>query len=93
MLNFNFLEKGLGIVSPPRFCITFLENCFPYYVLLTDHNIFSDCHSFLRYWAKYVLQLFVSQVVTYKCSNQPLLSNQAIFLHDQKAKTKIYLPF
>ena len=28
MLNFDFLEKGLEIVSPPRFVYDFLRNMF-----------------------------------------------------------------
>ena len=28
MLNFDFLEKGLGIVSPPYFMCNFLRNIF-----------------------------------------------------------------
>ena len=36
MLNFDLLEKGLGIVPPPCFCMIFLEKCFSCYILLTD---------------------------------------------------------
>ena len=32
MLNFEFLEKGLGIVSPPNFAYNFSRNMF----LLTE---------------------------------------------------------
>ena len=62
MLNFDFLEKGLGIFSPPHFII-FQEKGFSCYILLTGHIFLSDCLYFLKYWAICVLQLFVSQVV------------------------------
>ena len=28
MINFDFLKKSLGIVSPPQFCMIFQEKCF-----------------------------------------------------------------
>ena len=49
MLNFDFLEKGLEIVSPPQCVYDFS---------------FSDYLYVLRYWAICVLQLFTPQVVT-----------------------------
>ena len=64
MLNFNFSEKGLGLVSPPHFVYDFSRKMFPCYVLLTDQISLSDCLYFLRYWAICVLQLFVNQAVT-----------------------------
>ena len=60
MLNFVFLEKRPGIVSPPHFCMIFQEKCFSSYALLTDQVSYPDCLHFLRYWAIYVLQLFVN---------------------------------
>ena len=37
MLNFNFLGKGLGIVSPPRFVYDFSKKkCFSCFLLLND---------------------------------------------------------
>ena len=38
------------------------EKIFSYYVLLTDQLSLSDCLYLLTYWAKYALQLFVSQL-------------------------------
>ena len=64
MLNFNFSEKGLGLVSPPRFVYDFQEKCFLCYILLTDQISFSDCLYLSRYWAICELQLFVNQAVT-----------------------------
>ena len=36
MLNFDFLEIDLGIVSPPHFVYVFQEKCFSCSILLTD---------------------------------------------------------
>ena len=58
MLNFDLLEKSLGIVSPPHFAYYFL-----YHILLTDQISFSDCLYFLRYRTVCALQLLVSQIV------------------------------
>ena len=63
MLNFNFSEKGLGLVSPPHF-VDDQEKCFSSDILLTDQISLSDCLHFSRYWAICVLQLFVNQAVT-----------------------------
>ena len=41
MLNFDFLEKGLGKVSHPNFVI-FQEKCFSCYLLLTDEVAFTS---------------------------------------------------
>ena len=48
MLNFDFSEKGVGLVSPPYFAYDFS---------------LPDCLYFSRYWAICVLQLFVNQAV------------------------------
>ena len=39
MLNFDFLEKGLGIVFPKHFVYDFQEKCFSCYIRLTDQNL------------------------------------------------------
>ena len=62
MFNFDFLEKGLGIVFPPHFEYDFKKNVS--HVILTDQTSLSDSLYFLRYLAICVLQLFVAQVVT-----------------------------
>ena len=64
MLSFNFSEKGLGLVSPPHFVYDFSRKCFSCYSLLTDQISLSDCLYFSRYWAIYVLQLFVNHPLT-----------------------------
>ena len=64
MLNFDFLDKGLGIVSPAHFVYDFEQKCSLCYILLTDQISLPGCLYFVRYWAICVLQLFVNQVVT-----------------------------
>ena len=64
MLNFDFLEKGLEIVSPPHFLYdipTSHKNVS--HAILTDQISLSDCLYFLSYWAICVLQIFLNQVV------------------------------
>ena len=63
MLNFDFLDKGLGIVSPAHFVYDFSTKCSSCYILLSDQISLPGCLYFLKYWAIYVLQLFVNQVV------------------------------
>ena len=63
MLNFDFLEKGMEVVTPPHFvCNVSKKKCYLCYNLLTDQILLSDFIYFLRYWAMCVLQLFVSLV-------------------------------
>ena len=65
MLNFDFLEKGLGIVSAPHFVYVFLRKMFlMLHSLLTDQILLSDCLYFLRSWVICVRQLSVNQAVT-----------------------------
>ena len=47
MLNFNFSEKGQGLVSPPDFVYDFSRKVF----LLTDQISLTDCLYFSKYWA------------------------------------------
>ena len=64
MLNFNFSEKGLGLVSRTNIVYDFPEKNFSCYILLTDQISLFDCLYFWRYWVIYVLELFVNQTVT-----------------------------
>ena len=66
MLNFDFLDKGLGIVSPAHFVYDFWTKMFLmlYYILLTTQISLPGFLYFLGYWAICVLQLFVIHVVT-----------------------------
>ena len=59
MLNFDFLDKDLRIVSPANFVYGFSTKMF---LMLTDQISLPGCLYFLRYWAIYVLQLFVNQL-------------------------------
>ena len=63
MLNFNFSEKDLGLVSPPHFVYDIQQKCFSCYIILTDQISLSDWLYFSRYWAKCKLQLFVNHAV------------------------------
>ena len=60
MLNVDFLDKGLGIVSPAHFVYDFEQKCSLCYILLT----LPGCLYFVRYWAICILQLFAEQVMT-----------------------------
>ena len=62
MLNFDFLDKGLGIISPAYFVYDFSTKVF--LMLLTDQISLPGCLCFMRYWAICVLQLFFNKVVT-----------------------------
>ena len=56
MLNFDFLEKDLVIVSPPHFVYDISrKNVSLSIFLLTDQVSLPDCLYFLRYWAICVL--------------------------------------
>ena len=63
MLNFDFLEKGLGIVYQQHFVIDFSRNMFSWYILLKEQIPLFDYLYPSKYCAIYVLQLFVSQAV------------------------------
>ena len=63
MLNFNFLDKGLRIVSPAHFVYDFQQKYSSCYILLTDQIFWPGYLCLLRYWAMFILQLFVNQVV------------------------------
>ena len=100
MLNFYFLTKGLGLVSPPHFLHYFLGK-----LLLMLHSI--NWPNFIV-WLPLLLDIsgnvcivivlssffprYVKYVNKQKKKNfwdLPKLSNQAVFLHDQKFRTKI----
>ena len=64
MLNFNFSEKGLGLVSPSHFAYDFSRKMFLMLHAINDQILLSDCLYFSKYWAMCVLQLFNNQAVT-----------------------------
>ena len=63
MHNFDFLEKGLGIVSPPDFVYDFSRKLFLMLCSIKWPFFLPDCLYFLRYLSICVLQLFSNQVV------------------------------
>ena len=63
MLNFNYPEKSLGLVSPPHF-MNDVSRYFSCYILLPDQISLSDSLYIPRYLVIWVLQLLVNQAVT-----------------------------
>ena len=55
MLNFDFLEKVLGLVPPTYFVYDFSRKKFSRYILSTDQISLSDTLYVLGYWAIRVL--------------------------------------
>ena len=88
MLNSSFLKKDLGKFFPPYFVYDFSTKVFSCYILVTDQIALPDYLYFLRYWAICALHLFVNQAAMSKILKLTYLSNQAVFIHDQKVKTK-----
>ena len=90
MLNFEFLDKGLGIVSPAHFVYDFSTKMF---LMLYSIN-WPDFIAWLpllllRYWAICVLQLFVTlgcDVMDFEI--KLIFIIKPFFLHDQKVMTK-----
>ena len=64
MLNLNFLEKGLELVSAMYFVSDLSKKCFSCYILVTDQISLSGYLYLSRYWTICKLQLFVNQTVT-----------------------------
>ena len=64
MLKFDFFEKGLGMFSPLHSVYDISRKMFlVLYILISEQISLSDCFYFLKFWAMYVLQLFVNQGV------------------------------
>ena len=89
------MSRPLELVSLPRFPHNFWKKYFCCYTLLTDEMLLSGYLYFMRYWAIYVLQLFVNQVVKSWILNLTLnfgfwiyLSNQAFFPTWTKTRDK-----
>ena len=55
VLNFDFLKKGLGLVSLEYFALDFSKKYFWSSILLTDQVPITDCFYFLRSLAIWVL--------------------------------------
>ena len=65
MLNFDFIEKELGIVFPPYFVYYFSRKMFLMLYLITDPVLLSDSLYFLRYWAIEILGNMCISIVYY----------------------------
>ena len=63
MLDIDFLDKGLGIVSLAHFVYDFSAKIFFMLYSINWPNFIAWLPSFLRYWVICVSQLFVTQVV------------------------------
>ena len=91
MLNSDFLVQCLRIVSPPHFVFDFSKNMFLMlycYILINRPNIISWFPLLLEI-AQYVYcNCLLTSLWRHKFWNQSSLSNQAVFLHDQKVTTK-----
>ena len=90
MFNFNFLEKGLGIASRAYFVFDFSRK---YFLKLCSIN----WPNFIV-WLPLLLELLVNMriaIVFFPCCDvinfEIHLSNQAVFVHDQKVNTKIQI--
>ena len=92
MLNFDFLKRGLGIVSPPYFVNDFSRKMFFKLCSISRPNFIA--------WLPLLLEILVNMCICdcllsrlwrQRFWNQPYLSNQAVFLHDQNVRTKIWI--
>ena len=86
MLNFDFLQKGLGIVSPPYFMKDVSRKIF-----LMLHSI--NWSNFID-WLPLLLETLCNMCIAVVCQLGSDVVNfekldQVIFLHDRKVKTKI----
>ena len=82
-------KRGLELASLPHFLFDFWRKTFLFFHLLVTHQIsLSGCLYFMRYWAIWLLRLFVNQVVTWQILKLALSFITLLFLHDQNVKTK-----
>ena len=90
MLNFDFVEKGLGIVSAPHFVDAFSRKMFLMLCSINWPNFIVRFPLLL----KILGNMYIAFICFLGCDiiNLTLkltyLSNHAVFLHDQRAKTK-----
>ena len=85
MLNFDFLKKGLGIVSDHNLYMIFQEKYFSCYFLLTDQN---SLPLLLEILVSVCNEKFFPCCDVIIFENKLIFSNQVVLLHDQKVKTK-----
>ena len=83
ILNFEFLDKGLGLVSPPHFVYTFSPKM---YLKLYSVN----WPSFIV-WLPFLLEILNDICTAIKFQIYLNLSNQVVFIHDQKVNTRTWI--
>ena len=90
MLKFDFLEKFLGLVSPPHFVYVFSRK---FIIMLYSIN-----WSNFIVWLCFPLQIWRNMSIETVCNsgcdfinfeNNLIFLDQVVFLHSQKVKTKI----
>ena len=89
MLNFDFLDKGLGIVSPAHFVYDFSVSC---YILLTDQISVNRLLLLLEKLGNMCIAIVYYQdydVMPFEINLIFLI--EPFFLHDQKFMTKTYI--
>ena len=87
MLNFDFLENGLGLVPPPNFVYDFSRKVFLLRIPLPDQISLSDSLYFLRYWAICVLYLFPVYDINFEINLSFLI--KPLFCIVKKVRTNI----
>ena len=80
MVNFEFSEEVLGLVSPPHFAYDFLRKIF---------LVFTSWHISQYVYCICLLARLRRQVATSQILKLTYLSIQALLRHDQRVKTKI----
>ena len=64
MLNFDFAEKILGLVSRAHFVYGFSRKMFLMLHSINLPKLIAYCLYFLRYWTLCILQLFANEAKT-----------------------------
>ena len=92
MLKFDFLEKFLGLVSPPHFVYVFSRK---FIIMLYSIN-----WSNFIVWLCFPFQIWRNMSIKTVCNsgsdfinfeNNLIFLDQVVFLHGQKVKTKIWI--
>ena len=89
MLNFDFLEKGLGIAFPPHFVYDFSKKIVShviFYYLTKFHCLIASTSWDIGQYVYSNCFFLACDVTNFEL--KPYLLNQAVFLHDQNVKTK-----
>ena len=90
MLNFNFPEKGLGLVSPPHFVYDFSRKMFLKLYSISWPNFIVGLPLLLEILGNMRITIVCwpgCDVIKFKINFY--LSNKVVLLYDQKVKTKI----